>query len=206
MVVGELPSQQDSLLQMVKVHFGKTTPAEQSTAVIISDGDYLEAVVNSNDLTKILMAFLELLHELVQSALKPPMIDEHIQHTMNILSKVSDFLWLDNLPPVLVKQMLMILNSGFDHYFENQTRKDSYPVQKVDAHEIVRKVQNGWLNRLCYRDVQLGFGGINIMKSGGENLDEFCNGDYPLLRQLVQLIISGAVKLLGNAHSKGRRC
>ncbi|XP_072021980.1 protein Lines homolog 1-like [Amphiura filiformis] len=195
-VIEDLPSVMEAFFQMAKSCSGKSSLQNTGELVITS----------SNELTKILMAFLELLQGMLKYDSSASQMAEHSQTL--ILQKISDFLWLDNLSPVITKKILIIINSCFDHVLDNQnqTTNDLHTVQNADlyniVHKIVTQVRCGWLEKIIYRGVHLGFGGINITRSGDKRTGGFCNGDYPLMRGLVKLVMSAAIMVLQNESNK----
>ncbi|XP_072038585.1 protein Lines homolog 1-like [Amphiura filiformis] len=195
-IIEALPSLMEAFFQMSKSCFGKNSL--QGTGEL--------EITSSDELTKILMAFLELLQGMLKYDLNMSQVADDSQTL--ILQKISDFLWLDNLSPVITKKIFIIINSCFDHVLDNQNQatNDLHTLQDVDLYNIVDKivtqVRCGWLEKLTSRDVHLGFGGIDITRSGDERIGGYCNGDYPLMRGLVKLVMSAAIMVLQNESNK----
>ena len=183
---------------------------------------------NLSRLSKIQMAFLELLHEMLNltfNGSESP--DDTSQETaaVSVFLKVFNFIWIPNLPPTLLKKCLTIVNSVFDHLLDhhkmqmkatgdneacgiNHHQADGV---SIATDEVMTRITGGeWLDDLTYRDAEHGFGGTDITSCDGDDDDDdgcygdFCQGDHPLLRQVVTLGMSACIMVLKRRSDEGQ--
>ena len=183
-MMDELPSMLKTFLQLSKTAYKKQDVEEKQ-----------DKMPKVNEFAKILMAFLELVHEIMKCALTNTSAGENLSHVVFLFENVSNFLWIDNLSAVVIKKLMDVTNCVLDYFLDGMKTNQIQNINSTHvAQQIVRQITGGWLERIEYRNVPLGFGGTVVAQHVTPG--DFCNGDYPLLRQLVRLWMSAAVIVL----------